>query len=259
MPSASWKRQKVYSECARSKYRDKWDREANNNVIGSPWRVAAGKWTVDRPASQIDPLPPPPVPFEGARVQRERITRTDIEAFGTTAGRLGCDAIRSGRRAQARSDSCRVRLRSVPKQLQQDLSAWNPRREVLHGAIATETRNVRRREEVGSTAGELAAPQEWKDVPIPPSHPRKRRAMKAATADASSGSSQMEGSLAVAEMPTPQNSSTDESRMDVEREERDGPQPCTVVAKINNISWCRTSRTPNQRLHLHSLHRAGPR
>ena len=42
-------------------------------------------------------------------MQRERITRTDIEAFGTTAGCPGCNAIRSGKRAQAHSDPCRFR------------------------------------------------------------------------------------------------------------------------------------------------------
>ena len=42
-----------------------------------------------------------------------------------------------------------------------------------------------------STARELVAPQESKDVPIPPdSDPRKRRAMKAVTAVASSCNSQ---------------------------------------------------------------------
>ena len=72
-------------------------------------------------------------------------------------------------------------------------------------------RNVWGRGEIVSTAGELAAQQESKDVPIPPdSDPRKRRAMKAVTAVARSGSSQMEGSRAVA----------DGLRMDVEEEER---------------------------------------
>ena len=57
----------------------------------------------------------------------------------------------------------------------------------------------------------MAAQQESKDVPIPPdSDPRKRRAMKAVTAVARSGSSQMESSRAVA----------DGLRMDVEEEER---------------------------------------
>ena len=59
---------------------------------------------------------------------------------------------------------------------------------MLNEAIAKEVGgNVRRREEVGSTAEELAAPQELKDVPIPPdSDPRNGRAMKAAIAVASS-------------------------------------------------------------------------
>ena len=86
-------------------------------------------------------------------------------------------------------------------------------REVLNEAIAKEVeRIVRRREKVGNTPGELAVPRESKDVPIPfDSDPRKRCAMKAATAAASCGSSQMESSRAMA----------DESRMDVEDEERD--------------------------------------
>ena len=64
--------------------------------------------------------------------------------------------------------------------------------------------------------------QESKDVPIPSdSDPRKRRAIKAATATASSCSSQMEGSRAVAETPTQQRSLVGGSRMDVEEEERD--------------------------------------
>ena len=79
------------------------------------------------------------------------------------------------------------------------------RREALNESIA---KDVEKRQQ----AGELTAPQESKDVPIPfDSDPRRRRAMKAATAVASSGSSQMEGSRAVA----------DESRIDVEGEERD--------------------------------------
>ena len=72
-------------------------------------------------------------------------------------------------------------------------------------------RNVWGRGEIVSTAGELAAQQESKDVPIKPdSDPIKRRSMKAVTAVARSGSSQMESSRAVA----------DGLRMDVEEEER---------------------------------------
>ena len=57
----------------------------------------------------------------------------------------------------------------------------------------------------------MAAPWSSKDVPIPrDSDPRKRRAMKAVTAVARSGSSQMESSRAVA----------DGIRMDVKEEKR---------------------------------------
>ena len=100
-------------------------------------------------------------------------------------------------------------------------------------AIAKEVeRNVTRLEEVGNTAGELAAPQELKEVPIPlDSDPRERRVRKAATALASSGSSRMESSCAVA----------DESRMDVEGEERDelrsSTEPNTRRRIVTKTSW----------------------
>ena len=52
-------------EVRKIEQQDKWDKEAINNVIGVPWRSVDGKWTVNRPMTQIDPLPPPPVPFWG--------------------------------------------------------------------------------------------------------------------------------------------------------------------------------------------------
>ena len=168
---------------------------------------------MNRPVAHIDPLPPPPVPFEGARVQRDRVTITDIEAFGTTAGCPGCNAIRSGKRALAHSDPCSDSIKECLKTTPEGGERLDRRSEVLNEAPAKEVeRNVRRREEIGSTAGGLADPTRVR--------PRKRRAMMAATAAASSGSSQMEGSRAVAETPTQQNSMADESRMDVEEEER---------------------------------------
>ena len=91
---------------------------------------------------------------------------------------------------------------------------------MLNEALAKEVeRNVRRREEIGSTAGELAVPRELKDTPIPPdSDSSNRCAMKAATVAARSSGSQMEDSRAVAETPTRRNSVADGSRMDVEEE-----------------------------------------
>ena len=75
---------------------------------------------MDRPATKIDPLPPPQVPFEGARVQRERITRTDIEGFGTTAGCPGCSAIKSGSNRKLTQTFAEPGLRNVSKQLQKE-------------------------------------------------------------------------------------------------------------------------------------------
>ena len=39
-------------------------------MIGDPWRIVDGKWTVDRPVTQTDPLPPPPVPFNVEGINR---------------------------------------------------------------------------------------------------------------------------------------------------------------------------------------------
>ena len=73
-------------EIRRLERQDRWDAEAINSVIGVPWRMTDGKWTVDRPEAQVDPIPIPPLPFEGARIQRERITKQDIDEFGATIG-----------------------------------------------------------------------------------------------------------------------------------------------------------------------------
>ena len=106
-------------------------------------------------------------------------------------------------------------LRHVSKQLLNGAERLDRSSDVWNEALAQEVeRNARRRKEVGNTAGELAAPQELKDVPIPlASDARKRCAIKAATAVASS---QMQSSSAVADTPVQQNSMADESRMDVE-------------------------------------------
>ena len=86
-------------EIRRLEPQDRWDTEAINNVIGVPWRMTDGRWTVNRPEAQVDPIPTPPLPFEGARVQRERITKQDINEFGATIGCPGFNAIRDNKRA----------------------------------------------------------------------------------------------------------------------------------------------------------------
>ena len=83
-------------------------------------------------------------------------------------------------------------------------------------------------------------------MPIPPdSDPRKRRITKAATAAASSGSSQVEDSRAVAETPTQQKSTTDESRMDVEGEETDESRRSTAPNTRRRIAT-KTSLEENE-------------
>ena len=77
-------------EIRRLEPQDRWDTETTNSVILVPWRMTDGKWTVDRPEVRVDPIPIPPLPFEGARIQRERINTQDIDEFGATIGCPGC-------------------------------------------------------------------------------------------------------------------------------------------------------------------------
>ena len=46
-------------EVMRIEHQDRWDKEAINYVIGVPWRIADGKWTLDMSATQIETLKPP--------------------------------------------------------------------------------------------------------------------------------------------------------------------------------------------------------
>ena len=153
-------------------------------------------------------------------------------------------AIRSGKRAQAHSDPCRARIEECLKATPEGAEPLDRRSEVLNEALAKELdRNVRRREEIGSTAGEFAVPQEFKDMTIShDSDPRKRRAMKAVTVAASSSSSQMEGSRATAEMPTQQNSMTDGSRLDIEGGKRDEAKS----SKAQNMRRIMTKRSTEE-------------
>ena len=81
--------QMVWSELVNSvdwKSQIRWDKEAVNNIIGVRWRMKDGRWTVDGPTIRVDPIPIPPVPFEGARIQRQRIIMQDTDEFGATVG-----------------------------------------------------------------------------------------------------------------------------------------------------------------------------
>ena len=95
---------------------------------------------MDRPEVRVEPIPIPPLPFEGAQIQTERITKQDIDEFGATIGCPGCNAIKDNKRAQAYSDRCRRRieeyLRVTPTPHGPERS--DRRKEVINEALAEE-------------------------------------------------------------------------------------------------------------------------
>ena len=104
-----------------------------------------GKWTVDRPEVRVDPIPIPPLPFEGARIQRERITKKDIDEFGATIGCQGCNAIKDNKRAQAHSDRCRSRIEECLRNTPHGAERLDRRNEVINEALADEVRRGEQR------------------------------------------------------------------------------------------------------------------
>ena len=93
---------------------------------------------------QVDPIPMPPLPFDGARVQRERITKQDIDEFGATIGCPGRNALRDNKRRQAHSDRCRRRIEESLRKTPHGAERLDLRDEVINEALAEE---VRRREQ----------------------------------------------------------------------------------------------------------------
>ena len=93
----------MFSELVKS---EDWNRRADGTK--EPSRTLE---TDRRQEIRGDPIPIPPLPFEGARIQRERrITEQDIDEFGATVGCSGCNGIKDNNLAQAHSDRRIVRL-----------------------------------------------------------------------------------------------------------------------------------------------------
>ena len=134
-------------EIERLEPQDRWDTEAINSVIGVPWRMTDGKWTVDRPEVRVDPIPIPPLPFE-EHESRERITRQDIDEFGATIGCPGCNAIKDNKRAQAHSDRCRTRIEECLRTTPHGAERLDRRIEVINEALAEEVRRGEQRKKV---------------------------------------------------------------------------------------------------------------
>ena len=170
-------------------------RKRFNNIIGVPWRLVDGKWSDDRqePAARVDPLPPPPIPFAGARVHRGRITKQDIDAFGTTVGCPDCNAIRSWKRAQAESDPCRARIEERLRTTHQEAERLERRDEVIIEALAEEVqRREKRKEDDSRKSAEASSSQGMQDEPIEPDPDLKRRmALESSSADESSSNSRL--------------------------------------------------------------------
>ena len=129
-------------EIRRLEPQDRWETEAIKSAIGVPSRMTDGKWTVDRPEAQVDPIPIPPLPFEGARIQRETITKQEIDEFGATIGCAGCNAINDNKRAQAHSDRCRTRIEECLRTTPHGAERLDRRNEVINEALAEEVRRA---------------------------------------------------------------------------------------------------------------------
>ena len=188
-------------EIRRLEPQDRWDTEAINSVIGVP------KWTVDIPEVRVDPIPIPALPFEGARIQRERITKQDINEFGATIGCPGCNAIKDNKRALAHSDRCRKRIEECLRNTPHGAERLDRRDEVINEALAEEARRGEQRKkrsdgtaaavpETGSTAPEpmagSAAPELREDPIEPDPNPKRRLLMKSASLTASGSVQQKE-------------------------------------------------------------------
>ena len=139
-------------EISRSEPQDRWDTKAINSVIGVPWRMTDEMWTVDRPEVRVDPIPILPLPFEGARIQRERITKQDINEFGTTIGCPGCNAIKDNKRAQAHSDRCRTRIKECVRTTPHGPERLDRRNEAITEALAEEVRRGEQRKKISDRA-----------------------------------------------------------------------------------------------------------
>ena len=166
----------------------RWDNEAINNVIEVPWKMTN------------DPIPIPPLPSEGARIQRESITKQDIEKFKATVGCQGCNAIRDNKRAQAHSDRCRGRIEGRLRITPQGAERLDRRNEVINEALAEEIRKAKQRKGRDADAAATmpaepaaSAARDLRESPVEPDpNPKRRLSMKSASSAASDSGQQRE-------------------------------------------------------------------
>ena len=217
-------------EIRRLKPQDRWDTEAINSVIGVPWRMTDGRWTVDRPEARVDPIPIPPLPFEGARIQRERITKQDINEIGAT---IGCPG-------NKKSTSTLRSLQEANRRASENHSAWaerlERRDEVINEALAEEVRRKEQRKKRNDRAAaealetEPTAPavSESREDPIESSpNPKRRLLMKSASLTASCSGQQREGKA----IPDDESRMQVEEKPEIDNEERESRTTRSSVDK----------------------------
>ena len=147
--------------------------------------------------------------FEGARIQRERITKQDIDEFGATIGCPGCNAIKDKKRAQAHSDRCRMRIEECFRTIPHGAERLDRRDEVINEALAEEVRRGEQRKKRSDRATvavpetESAAPEPRENPIEPEANPKRRLLMKSASLTASgSGQQRQKGAIgALAKSP----------------------------------------------------------
>ena len=215
-------------EMGRLETQDRWDTEAINSVIGASWRRTDGRWTVDRPEARVHSITIPPLPFEGARIQRERITKQDINEFGATIGCPGCNAIRDNKRAQSYSDRCRKPVEECLRTTPHGAERLDRRNEVIDEALAEE---VRREEqwkkrsdraaaeapETEPTAAPVSEPREDPIESYP--NPKRRLFMKSASLTASGSGQEREWKA----IPDDESGMQVEDKPEIDNEERAEP------------------------------------
>ena len=141
---------------------------------------------MDRPEVRVDPIPVPPLPFEGARIQRERITKQDIDAFGASTGCPGCNAIKVNERARAHSDLCRRRIEGCLRVPPHGAERLHGRSEVVNEALAEEVQRGEQRKKRSDKAPVASAASEPRNAPVEPDpNPKRRLLMKSASSTAS--------------------------------------------------------------------------
>ena len=193
-----------------------------STVENDTWKVS-----VDRPEARVDPIPIPPLPLEEPRIQRERITKKDIDEFGTTIGCPSCNAIRNNKRAQAHSDRCRRRIEErLRTTLHAEQRDWTEERgEVINEALAEEVRREEQRKKRSDRAAaaapetELTAPaaSEPREDPIESNpNPKRRLLMKSASLPASGSRQEGEGKA----IPDDESGMQVEDKPEIDNEER---------------------------------------